>query len=237
MIKVRVLSKLSFNLPPQFQKVEKDEDIILIDVLEKNNFNMNVPTIIIAETSEFIAESGADDYLIWPFSEKELAIRIQVCLAKHRAKPSNINSTNIDGLTGLYNKNYFYSCYKKHLTAPLSILMIDLDNFKNINDTHGHLNGDLALKEAAEIFKHSIRNSDILARFGGDEFILMLPETNLEGAYIVGERIRKAMEKKYPVSIGVAALELNNSLEELINNADKALYRAKKQGKNMVMKF
>ena len=239
MIRIRILSKLSFALPAKCTQVEQDEDIILLDVLEKNNLKIlsHVPIILIAKDAEFIAEIKADDYIIWPFSEKELAIRIEVCLRNNSKKILDADLINLDALTGLYNKNYLYSRYNDCIAQPMSLLMIDLDNFKNINDVYGHLAGDSLLKEAAEIFKHSIRNSDILARFGGDEFILILQDTNLDGALIVGERIRKAIEKKCPVSIGVASLEPNNSLEELINKADKALYRAKKQGKNMVMKF
>ncbi len=239
MIKVRILSKLSFTLPAQFTQVEQDEDIILLDVLEKNNLKISshAPIILIAKDAEFIAETKADDYIIWPFSQKELEIRIKVCLAKHSKKLLDADLINLDALTGLYNKNYLYSHYNDYITHPMSLLMIDLDDFKNINDSYGHLAGDSLLKEAARIFKHSVRNSDILARFGGDEFILILQDTNLEGALVVGERIRKAIEKECTISIGVAALETTDLLEELINKADKALYRAKKQGKNMVMKF
>lgn len=242
MTRVKLLSNLEINFLSKYDLVEEGEEIILLDVFQKSDLeilnlqNRNIPVIAFVKGAEFILDSKIDDYIIYPFSEKELEIRIQVAINKFNNKaPSNIN---FDTLTGLYNKYYFYSCCQKaiNLGTHFSIAMIDLDNFKKINDLQGHLKGDESLKRAAKIFKYSIRNSDILARFGGDEFILMLPETSTEGALSVGERICKAIEKECKVSIGVASITPEDSLEGLINKADKALYAAKEQGGNKVVK-
>lgn len=244
MTKIKLLSKLKINLSSKYNLVEEGEEIILLDVLQKSDLeiirfqNRNIPIIAFINDAEFILDSEVDDYLIYPFNEKELEIRIQVVINKFNNKtPSDLNLVDLDDLTGLYNKHYFYSCCKKAINsrAHFSVAMIDIDNFKEINDTQGHLKGDEFLKRAAKIFKHSILNSDILARFGGDEFILMLPETSIEGALVVGERICRAIEKEFHVSIGVASVVPEDSLEDLINKADKALYRAKKQGGNKVL--
>lgn len=246
MTKIKLLSKLKINLSSKYNLVEEGEEIILLDVFQKSDLeilrsqNRNVPIIAFIKDSELILDSGVDDYIIYPFNEKELEIRIQVAINRFNKKVSgDINLVDLDTLTGLYNKHYFYSCCQRAINSGshFSIAMIDIDNFKEINDLQGHLKGDESLKKAAGIFKHSIRNIDILARFGGDEFILMLPETSIEGALVVGERICRAIEKECHVSIGVASIAPEDSLEDLINKADKVLYIAKKQGGNKVVRI
>lgn len=246
MTKIKLLSKLKINLSSKYNLVEEGEEIILLDVLQKSDLeilrsqNRNVPVIAFVKDAEFILDSRVDDYIIYPFDEKELEIRTQVAVNKFNKKAlSNTNLADLDTLTGLYNKHYFYSCCQKFIDLKRNffIAMIDIDNFKEINDLQGHLKGDESLNRAAKIFKNSIRNSDILARFGGDEFILMLPDTSIEGALVVGERICKSMEKECYVSIGMASFKIEDSLEDLINKADKALYMAKEQGGNKVVRI
>jgi len=127
---------------------------------------------------------------------------------------------------------------------PLSLLFIDLDGFKSINDTHGHLFGSRALVEAAHVIKGSARETDVVARFGGDEFALILPDTGGEGAFAVGERIRDriaahsflagdGLDIHLTASIGVATLpDVAASADELMHAADKAMYQVKDAGKN-----
>jgi diguanylate cyclase (GGDEF)-like protein len=155
-----------------------------------------------------------------------------------------------DDLTHLYNSRYLNLVLRRETKRasrsgrPLSLLFIDLDGFKEVNDTHGHLFGSRALVEAAAVIRSSARETDVVSRFGGDEFALVLPDTGGEGAYAVGERIREriaahrfltgdGLDIHLTVSVGVATLpDVANSSEELVQAADKAMYRVKDSGKN-----
>jgi diguanylate cyclase (GGDEF)-like protein len=157
-----------------------------------------------------------------------------------------------DGLTGLYNRPYFDLSIDKMLSAskryshPLSIIMLDIDLFKQINDEHGHLAGDAVLKQLASILSSSIRNNDFAARYGGEEFVVLLPDTDIESAMMVAEKIREKIYKVYfegvdhKVSISAGVSELSPSIGEasqLIANADAALYHAKRSGRNRVVNY
>ena len=155
-----------------------------------------------------------------------------------------------DDLTQLYNSRYLAQVLRRETKRatrsgrPLSLLFIDLDGFKSINDCHGHLFGSRALVEAASVIRDSARETDIVARFGGDEFALVLPDTGSDGALFVGERIREkiaawiflrghGLNISLTVSVGVATLpDVATSAEELIQAADKAMYSVKDGGKN-----
>ncbi|HYO90619.1 MAG TPA: GGDEF domain-containing protein, partial [Pyrinomonadaceae bacterium] len=128
---------------------------------------------------------------------------------------------------------------------PLSCLLIDLDNFKTINDTYGHAAGDIALQQIAEILTKAVRGSDMVFRHGGEEFLVLLPETNLEGAAALAEKIRLAAEAQlfgsghiFPLTLsaGVASLSEQESGHDMIARADMALYNAKARGRNRVEK-
>jgi len=152
-----------------------------------------------------------------------------------------------DFLTGLFNRRYFEEILRweielsKRYKHPLSIILVDLDDFKCINDKYGHQFGDKVLKMVAESIKRNIRSSDIPARYGGEEFIILLPETDLEGAKKVAEKLRRIIQElsidntKLTASFGITELLENDSMETFIKRADKALYRAKKEGKNKVI--
>lgn len=125
----------------------------------------------------------------------------------------------------------------KRFHSPLSVAMIDIDDFKKFNDTRGHLAGDQFLSEIAAVFTHEVRGIDLVARYGGEEFLLILPDTALSEAHRVAERARKSVEEKSgaTISIGVAAYHPKmHKKEEIIKNADEALYLAKNRGKNRV---
>jgi len=159
-----------------------------------------------------------------------------------------------DPLTGLYNRRVFMEMAEKELAKAkrygynFSILMLDIDNFKRINDTYGHDVGDLVLKKIAEILRRNVRGADVVARFGGEEFIVMLSNANLNGAVKKAEQLRRLIEQtpvelpsgeklRVTVSIGVSTYRGQESLEELIKEADIALYEAKRNGKNRVEVF
>jgi diguanylate cyclase (GGDEF)-like protein len=155
-----------------------------------------------------------------------------------------------DDLTHLYNSRYLNMVLRKETKRasrsgrPLSLLFIDLDGFKSINDTHGHLFGSRALVEAADVIRGSARETDVVSRFGGDEFALVLPDTGGEGAFAVGERIRERIAAhvflagdglaiRLTASVGVATLpDVAASADELVQAADKAMYAVKDSGKN-----
>ncbi|WP_457560294.1 GGDEF domain-containing protein [Caminibacter sp.] len=156
-----------------------------------------------------------------------------------------------DPLTGCYNKreiieflNKFLNSYVRYKSSPFSVLMFDIDHFKKINDTYGHLAGDFVLRELAKLVKSLMRKSDLCGRFGGEEFIIILPETKLVGAMRFANRLRETVEKydfifnkiKIPVtiSIGITSASINDSVESLLSRVDEALYEAKKKGRNRV---
>jgi len=150
-----------------------------------------------------------------------------------------------DELTGIYNRRKFNDLLTYHINkfkrykTEFSLVFIDLDNFKKINDTYGHAVGDIILQKFVQITKENIRDVDIFARWGGEEFTLLLPNTDIENAYIVSEKIRKAIENyhdpiigSFTVSLGVTSITAKDTLESLIEKSDKALYKAKREGKN-----
>lgn len=160
----------------------------------------------------------------------------------------------LDSLTGIYNRRTFINLAEAELarsqrySQPLALLLIDLDHFKNINDTYGHLTGDRVLRQLRTVVEPCMRSHDIFGRYGGEEFCILAPETSREGATILAERLRKALAD-HPMqttdgppisitgSIGVTCLQSADKglqLDELLSRADQALYQAKHEGRNRV---
>jgi diguanylate cyclase (GGDEF)-like protein len=174
------------------------------------------------------------------------AIALDNAMALQKAEALSVT----DDLTGLYNARYLHQVLRREAKRasrsgrPLSMLFLDLDGFKRVNDTHGHLAGSKALSEAAGVIRACARETDIVARFGGDEFSLVLPDTGREGAAAVAERIRDRIRTfrfladdgfnmRLTASIGVATLpDVAASAEELLRAADQAMYRVKAAGKD-----
>lgn len=158
--------------------------------------------------------------------------------------------TILDGLTGVHNKRFFLEFLEREMARakrhdrPLSLAMLDLDHFKNINDTHGHLVGDTTLKRVARVIESRVRRDELLARYGGEEFVVVLPETDLDGARTFGETVRQQVadrsfvfdghDIRVTVSVGAATLRKDDDVEALIREADAQLYRAKGAGRNLV---
>lgn len=207
-------------------------------------------------------ELGAWDFLVKPVHPVELVARVKAML---RVKALQDNLRNrlhqlerlsvIDSLTGLYNKQYLMEFLNREVNRTkrfgflLSCMMLDIDNFKKINDTYGHPTGDRVLNELGELISEIIRGYDFAARFGGDEFTLVLPQQkDGRGPATLAERIRSAVEKKHfgdskshdsvriTVSAGITTVagEELNSPEDLLKRADRALYQAKSSGRNCV---
>ena len=182
----------------------------------------------------------------WRALLEPAAIALENALLLQRAEGLSVT----DDLTRLYNSRYLNQSLRRETKRatrsgkPLSLLFIDLDGFKSVNDTHGHLNGSRALVEAAALIRGSARETDVVARFGGDEFAVVLPETTGEGAWAVAERVRariaeyrfltgENLDVHLTVSIGVATLpDVARSAEELLHAADRAMYHVKGAGKN-----
>jgi two-component system, cell cycle response regulator len=191
-------------------------------------------------------DQGADDYMIKPFEVPELLAHIRV---GERTVTKKREAT-IDGLTKTFNKSYFNMYlaqevnraqrYKHHL----SLIISDIDHFKKINDTYGHLVGDTVLQAVAQLIMQQCRRCDLVARFGGEEFVILLPETPLEGGKIAAEKIRQAIAshpfeqvQHLTSSFGVASLTQNIDGRDLLHQADSALYSAKQNGRNQVVIF
>lgn len=205
-------------------------------------------------------QRGADDYLLKEELEAiSLFDVIGNVIEKKRQEAEQIQREMLlreqaerDGLTGLYNHRYFLDTIErefaraKRYQRPLSLLMIDLDGFKSINDSCGHPQGDQVLRQVSRLILQSIRFVDIASRYGGDEFAILLPETDLRAAAKLGERIIKEIRKNpflfdrkiFPLSasIGLASFRRDQSTAgHLLREADRALYEAKKGGRNRLI--
>lgn len=185
---------------------------------------------------------GETDFLTMFAQQIEMAITIAGLFEEVKAQAVT------DALTGLYNRRYFEEYLKKEVTRalrqhqPFSIIGLDLDHLKQINDKHGHAFGDLAIKTVAEVLKRNARSIDTAARMGGEEFNVILPGVDSSGAMIAAERIRKALENEkldvidhVTASIGVATfLEHSDSIEDIMELTDQAMYQSKRNGRNQV---
>ncbi|MBI5789713.1 MAG: diguanylate cyclase [Candidatus Schekmanbacteria bacterium] len=204
--------------------------------------------------------NGAYDYLTKPIREEILMQAVKRACERVQLQHSLLEATRrlqlmviTDSLTDVYNQRYFQKRLSeefdrnKRYAQPLSCIMIDVDSFKHLNDTYGHMEGDKVLKKIADTIKNSIRNSDFLARYGGDEFVLLLPQTNASRAYLLAERIQQAVASDFSqvtykeyctptLSLGISSLpnpDIRDE-QELVAMADKALYEAKRSGRNRI---
>lgn len=205
----------------------------------------------IEKTNRIVSMKNAQDELrnfiikIFPLHDNEFVIVLSdITKIKHKADLLE-KKANIDNLTKVMSRQKFEELYRLELQRSqryinsLSLLFFDIDYFKNINDTYGHDMGDKALTAFANIIQTNIREYDIFARWGGEEFILMLPQTDLGAAFKIAEKLRKKVEEhdfgimgQITCSIGISMLKKNDDEKSLIKRADKALYKAKKSGRN-----
>ncbi len=248
---------------------EHTPDLILLDIvmpgmsgfetctrIQTNKDFIDIPVIFLSakKDEQTIIESfiyGGIDYVVKPFNSPELLARVNTHLQLKHAKEELHTLAFTDALTGLYNRRKFIETLDHERARAfrygekLSFVMIDIDHFKNINDSYGHETGDRALQKFAHILKSNLRETDFAGRLGGEEFGIILPATDLEQAGIVAERIRAAIEKgtgsekegipPFTASFGIAQLkEDRNSSSLLTQEADRALYRAKETGRNRI---
>ena len=196
-------------------------------------------------------DAGADDYVVKPPDPEELRSRLKAGIRVLAMEHHFERVAMVDGLTELPNRRSLDDAFSRQLTRslreqqPVSLLMVDVDHFKRLNDTHGHLVGDDVLKRLARILRRQVRPQDLVARYGGEEFAVLLPSTDVDAALLIADRLRAAIgnpdteevSRQLPpatVSVGVAAARSAISLSELMSQADAALYRAKQSGRNRV---
>jgi two-component system cell cycle response regulator len=205
-------------------------------------------------------EMGVNDYVLSPIDVNELQARIRTQIRRKRYQEAlratyqqSVSMAVTDGLTGLYNRHYLNTHLDNMVrdalatNKPLSLMILDMDHFKMVNDTYGHDVGDQVLKQLAGVISNSIRSSDLAARFGGEEFVVLMPGTRIENARDVAGRMRHRIETTpfkvtheigqlmKTVSVGMSHLnQMGDSAESLLKRADEALYRAKNNGRNRV---
>lgn len=205
-------------------------------------------------------DQGACDFITKPFDPEELVARMKVHLKiKHlqddlkRSNELLLELSNTDHLTGLFNRRFLMESLDKEFQrarrkdGQVALLLLDIDHFKRVNDTHGHLQGDVVLQKVALHIQKELRSYDVAARYGGEEFVAVLPDTSLKEAFNVADRIRLSVQgmrfagsladERITVSLGVAMFPspCYNDIDGLLRAADEALYQAKERGRNRVV--
>ena len=228
------------------------DGIELISRLKKTDYRINVialTTYSFLDSAIRALKAGAYAYLLKPINTEELQLMLQravqnSCLLIQAGKRKFYQDMSIlDGLTGIYNHRHFHEmlnwqiAHLRRAPQSFSLFMIDIDSFKKFNDTHGHLEGDKVLHNAAQLFVSSTRENDLVFRYGGEEFSVILAATGQQLASRAGERLVEGARVHLPVtiSIGLATFpDDSQAKDELITKADQALYRAKRLGKDRV---
>jgi len=229
------------ELTHEIRKTYSKDDIAILAVSSNQDNEVNA----------LFLKTGANDFIIKPFSKEEFSCRINNTIDALENIQIVTNHANRDYLTGLYNRRYFFDSmtdYEEEIKESgerFAVAMIDIDHFKKINDTYGHDVGDKIIVSLSEILISTTSHRDVVARFGGEEFCVVLKNINRDSAIDIFERIRSEIEKfsfhveketyiKFTVSIGLV-MSSDEPLEELINQADMMLYNAKNSGRNQVV--
>lgn len=254
-----------------FEMLEKTQpDIIILDLLlpDMDGFEickrlrseerfLSIPILFYSSSINLDnkllgLQLGASDFLGKGCDERELLLRLRNLLQYKKQYDEMVKLSVVDSLTHVYNRRYFQHRLMdefergRRYDREFCCMIIDVDNFKDVNDGHGHPVGDDVLKNVAAILRRNTRAADVLCRYGGDEFGLLLPETNFPGAFVTAERVRAIVEKtdfsktdnpvKVTLSFGISSLIEGGALgmDELVTQADVALYQAKRSGRNQI---
>ena len=246
--------------------LRSEDGLRLVSRLRCLDRTRQVPILLLAQEEEMqrVAkgmEIGANDYIVKPIDRNELKARVRTQIRRKRYQDRlrtnyqrSLSMALTDSLTGLFNRHYLGAHLARMITRieethkPVVAIMLDIDHFKDVNDTYGHAAGDQVLKEVAVRVSRNLRNFDMVARFGGEEFIIVMPDSTLEGAALVAERLRLRIAEEpfrvdapggqltITISLGVAATDdAETTPTVLINEADQALYAAKRKGRNCVV--
>lgn len=249
--------------------VEQSPAIILLDLdmpgmdgfevlrkLKDNPKTLDIPVIVLSglqsphdKVTAF--DLGAVDYIPKPFELTELRVRVRSALRLFTLMRMLSQKAQIDGLTGLWNRAFFDERWNgevervRRSKAPMSLAVIDLDHFKSINDTYGHPAGDAVIQGLAKLLRQQTRAADVCCRYGGEEFVIIMPDTSPEDSVIVCERVRVEMEsmiwprhpkRQVTLSCGIAGIsgEPVPDKDSWLEAADKALYTSKQSGRNKI---
>lgn len=243
-------------------------DLILLDVqmpemngydvlklLKQESTTADIPIIFVTgkdavEDEEYGLELGAVDYIAKPIRPSIVKARVKTHITLKRQHDQLVGMATHDQLTGLYNRHFLNDILGKKVSEAkrhgyaLSVVIVDIDHFKNVNDTFGHLTGDMMLKAVAKVLEGNARKEDVAARFGGEEFVIVLDSCTSHDALVKAEKLRSQIEALHPESVsvtasfGVAQLESDVlRYEDLLKNADTALYIAKEEGRNRVIVY
>lgn len=262
----RLARSEEFDLVVASLMLAEDGGLRLVSRLRCREATRQIPILLVTQEEDIqrVAkgmEIGANDYILKPIDRNELKARARIQIRRKRFQDRlrsnyqrSLSMALTDELTGLFNRHYLGAHLARmiariaEMRKPVVAIMLDIDHFKSVNDTYGHAVGDQVLKEVAVRVSRNLRNFDMVARFGGEEFIIVMPDSSLEGAVLVAERLRLRIaeeafavaapvrELHVTISLGVAATEdadMTPSL--LINDADLALYAAKRKGRNCVV--
>lgn len=247
---------------PDIKMIITDYNMPVMDGLEltkevRKKYTKNQLAIFVISSSEnsevsaMFLKRGANDFINKPFSKEEFSCRLNNAIEALENIDTITNMSSRDFMTGLYNRRYFFSVMEPYFTQAVNsgeefiTAMIDIDHFKKINDTYGHEIGDKAIIHLSEILRSNVQHQDIVARFGGEEFCIVLKDITVDEALETFERIRhkvslsplvidSSTEISFTISIGVA-LTHEDTLTDTINEADANLYQAKSTGRNKIV--
>jgi two-component system cell cycle response regulator len=259
------LAEHEFDLLIVSLSLTKADGLRLCSQVRSQDRTRHLPIIIVVEPGDEARllrglDMGVNDYLMRPIDRNEMLARVRTQIKRKRYSDflrtrleESVELAVTDSLTGLHNRRYMETHLKTLVTEaansgrPLSVLVADIDHFKRINDTYGHDAGDAVLKEFAARFRRNTRSIDLACRLGGEEFVVIMPDTDIARAIQVGERLRACIAEdsfqisgaksiRVTASVGLAALERwDDTPESIVKRADIALYAAKRDGRNRVM--
>jgi len=247
-------------------------DLILLDIVMpgidgyefctiiKNNLKIkDTPIIFLSAMQDEKSiikgfECGGVDFVTKPFRHQELLARIKTHVELKRAKEQLLRMATTDELTRLANRRHFmdrlHEEYERSRRneSEFTMLMIDIDYFKRVNDTYGHQAGDAVLRMTSDTMKHNLRLSDILGRIGGEEFAILLPDTEIREGMVIAERLRKKIENlgvpynqsmiNITISVGASPSFSNDpGIDSILQRSDSALYKAKEHGRNQICSY
>lgn len=245
--------------------LEDDDALRLLSQFRAHEGTRHLPILMVGEEDQTdklakALDLGANDYLMKPVDRNELLARVRTQIRRRRYQErlrenyeQSLSLALTDSLTGLYNRRYLLTHLRRlmedtsHRQKPLSLLVLDVDHFKQVNDNYGHAVGDMALQHITEVMRTNVRNVDTVARLGGEEFVIVMPDTHVTFAIRIADRLRQRVADtamvlpdgrslSVTVSIGCAMRDSpdDDTVEALMERADQALYRAKNAGRNRV---